>query len=430
METKKLKSIFIIITILVCVSTICFTTNNTVVATNDNTATNDVVTSEGDETQDEQTVNNQTVELEEHTGDYFEVGNTVNVNKAIDGNAYIMGGNVTISGQINGDLYVFASSSVTVDYGSAIYGNVFVISPNLTLDGVVYSLYALTDNFVCKYNGMAALDLKVYANTIDFSGYIERHVYFAASDSMTLQEDACILGNLSYSANNVSIHENATIKGETFASDFTSISSTTPAKMIANYTISFITTLTFLLVVLLAILLVKPNIIQNTSTHLTQKPWKTLGLGALAFIVIPILAALCIFIKALSSVALVLGVIYFILLVLSSIIVTIGLAKYLDNKIEKTHSETSILAYVLIVGVALWALAQIPYLGILVSLAVCIFGLGTIVVSLLPHKEANKDENKNAKKEDVKEVKKENSSQEKTVKEEKNNDNKKEKEDK
>lgn len=379
MKTKNLKAILVMFVIFACISTICFATD-TAVPTSENLATDNTVT-----TGEDAITSDPTEELEKHSGDYFEGGASVEVNKAIDGNAFVMGGDVTIKGVINGDLYVLASDSITIAQGGAVYGNVFALAPNVTLDGLVYSLFTLTDNFVCKYNGMAALDLKVYAKAIDFAGYIERHVYFAASESMTFQEDACILGNLSYAANNANIHENATIKGETFASDFSSFTAT-PGQVISSYVTSIITTLTFLLVVLLAILLVKPSIIQNTAKHLTANPWKTLGFGALAFVVIPVLAVLCMFLQALSSVAVVLCVIYFVLLVLSSIIVTIGLAKYIDNKVEKTHSETSILAYVIIVGVVLWALTQIPYVGILVSLAIWIFGLGTIVVSLLPHK--------------------------------------------
>ena len=408
MKTKNLKAILVMVVIFACVSTVCFATNTAVPTSENIVADNTAV---DNTTGENETTATPTEELEKHTGDYFEGGASVEVNKAIDGNAFVMGGNVTIKGVINGDLYVLASNSITIAQGGAVYGNVFALAPNVTLDGLVYSLFTLTDNFVCKYNGMAALDLKVYAKNIDFAGYIERHVYFAASESMTFQEDACILGNLNYAAKNVNIHENSTVKGETFASDFSNFVAT-PGQVISSYVTSIITTLTFLLVVLLAILLVKPSIIQNTSKHLTENPWKTLGFGALALVIIPVLAVLCMFLQALSSVAVVLCVIYFVLLVLSSIIVTIGLAKYIDSKVQKTHSETSILAYVIIVGVVLWALTQIPYVGIIVSLAIWIFGLGTIVVSLLPHKSAKSEvpakvESKEEKEVEAKEVKKE-----------------------
>jgi len=401
MKNKKLKSIIIFFIILTFISTISLATD-TDATDNDELliATDSEEISDSDDydyddeyylSEDEYSDLLEQSDQETHSGDYFQVGTSIDVNEIIDGNAFLIGTDVKISGQINGDLYVMASNSLEIAKGSAIYGNVYAVSSNIKLEGIVYSLYAVAENFNCEYDGMAALDLKVIANNISFAGYIERHVYFAASDSLTFTKDACILGNLNYSANpeNVSIDEEARINGETFASDFAI--STPNTNVIANITISFISTLTFLLITLLALLLVKPNTISNASNYLTTNPLKALGIGILAFIVIPILAIIFFMIKTCSIIALVILAIYFILLALSTVIVTISLAKYLDSKIEKTHSENSILAYVLIVGVALWLLAKIPFLGGLITIITCILGLGTIVVSILPNKKKTEE---------------------------------------
>lgn len=417
MKTKRLKSILIIVAILsILISTISFATSDasvTSTSTGTNNTNNEVATTSDT---DYSNLTSGTPELEKHEGDYFTSGSDITIDKAIDGNAYVFGNTVKVTGQINGDLFVLATTSVSIEKGGSVYGNVFAITPNLTLDGVLYNLYTLTDNFVCKYDGMAALDLKVLAKTIDFSGYVERNVYFKASDSLTLKDDAYITGNLHYTAKNANISDKATIKGSTNNGETTGEVVNATSNIISGYTMSFITSLTFILVVLLLILLVKPGMIEHTTKNLTNKPFKTLGLGLLAFVLVPVLAAICFIIDSLSSVGMVLAIVYIALIVLSTIIVTIGLANFLDNKFKKTHSELSILAYVLIVALALWVLAQIPYLGIFINVLVWIFGLGTIVVAILParketNKEAKIDKNK---KEKTSEPKKEEIDEDKT----------------
>ena len=398
MKTKKIKTILVIFTILTCLCTICFATDSTndvpqALNSEEVENNNDVDANAEEENTDADTDTDSdadaTTDVEAHEGDLFLTGTTINLDQVVNGSAYVFGTDVTITGQINGDLFVIASNSLAIENGSMVYGNAFVASPKISFDGIVYGLYALADTFTCEYNGMSALDVKVLANTIDFSGYIERHVYLAAKN-LTLQDDACVLGNLNYSASNVNISDNATISGETYASTYSATD--TPGKVVAQYVINFIATLTLLLIAFLAILLVKPSIVQNASTHLTEKPLRTFGLGILTLIVVPILAAICFAVKVLTSVALLLVILYIILLILSTVVVTIGLAKYIDNKIQKTKSSNSILAYILIVAVVLWALAQIPYVGILVSLLILIFGLGTIVVSLVSTKKTEKVE--------------------------------------
>ena len=267
MKTKKITIFIAIIAILTCISTMCFATDTEIEATAEEqsetletensvkaTDEEEILTVSEDKSQqllssssypEDYTVNNETTgitsDLEKFTGNYVQIGSDIDINKAINGNAFVIGNNVKVTGQINGDLFVLASGSFSIEYGSAIYGNVFVASPSVVMNGTVYNLFATTDTYTCKYNGMAALDLKVIAKNIEFEGYVERNVYFSA-ENITLNDDACILGNLNYSAKNYSQTESSIINGEILADDY----KTTSTNPIAQYTISFIASLTLL----------------------------------------------------------------------------------------------------------------------------------------------------------------------------------------
>ena len=437
MKIKKLTLVLLTVLMLLFTSTITFAANETAddVAAISETPTTTTATEEEHDHDHSEEATEGTTELDQHNGNYFETGDAITIDKAINGNAFVMGTTVNVTGQIYGDLFVIASESLDIQNGAGIAGNVFAVSPKITLNGLLYNLYAIADTFNAGYDALIALDIKLFANKIDFSGYIERSVYFYASDSITLTKDAYILGNCVYSAPNVDINEEAIVMGEKIESDFAAadvIPST--GVTVATYISSFITTLAFTLVVLLVLLLSKPKYIEKATTNLFRKPLKTFGIGLLSLIIVPIVALLCTMLTALAPFGVLLFALYFIVIALSTIIVTIVLAKKLDSKIQKTQSELSILAYVLIVAAVLWALVQIPVISMIVSLIVVIFGFGIVVTNILPSKEekpvveAETEKVEEPKKEEVKQEKADKKEDKKEEKQEEKKEDKKDKE--
>lgn len=364
----------------------------------------------------------ETEEIEQHKGSYREFGDNVTIDKAIDGNAYVFGNTVKITGQINGDLWVFANE-LRFEEGSAVLGNVFAFSSDMTLNGLVYNLYSISDKFTCEYNGMAALDLRVFANDISFSGYVERSLYFVAGNSLTLTEDAYVLGNFTYYTNaEPSISDNAAIAGETFANKLET-PSVPQSEQIITYIVALLASLTFISIVYLILVARKSNAIENITNRFANKYLSTFGIGFATLILVPVVAFLLLFIDVLVPMAFLLFVLYCVVLAFSTLAMTLVIAQKLDQKITKTKSDKSLYIYILLVTVVLWVIDFIPVIGGLVSFIVMTLGLGTIVRFILlknndnntptpvetekePKLEEKKDDDKKVKKEDKKSEKK------------------------
>jgi len=392
-KTKLNVLLVLIILIVLTFSPISLADNETTSEENENT-TNQVI-SDGDDTDlntisedSEDSENTAPKELEQHKGSYHEFGNNINVNKAINGNAYVFGNQVTISGQINGDLWVFANE-LKIEEGSAVLGNVIAFSNNISLNGLVYNMYAMCDKFTCEYNGMAAFDLKVFANDISFSGYVERSLYFIAGNSITLTDDAYVLGNVTYYTNaEPSISDKAAIAGETFSYKL-EMPTVSQSEMIISSITALLASLAFISIVFLILVIRKSNAIENITNKFANKYLSTFGIGLLTLVLIPVIAFLLLFIDVLIPIAFLLFVLYCIVIVFSTLAMTFVIAQKLDQKIVKTKSDKSLYVYILIVTILLWGIDFIPVVGGIISFIVMTLGLGTIVRFILLKNDKN-----------------------------------------
>lgn len=392
-KTKLNVLLVLIILIVLTFSPISLADNETTSEENENT-TNQVI-SDGDDTDlntisedSEDSENTAPKELEQHKGSYHEFGNNINVNKAINGNAYVFGNQVTISGQINGDLWVFANE-LKIEEGSAVLGNVIAFSNNISLNGLVYNMYAMCDKFTCEYNGMAAFDLKVFANDISFSGYVERSLYFIAGNSITLTDDAYVLGNVTYYTNaEPSISDKAAIAGETFSYKL-EMPTVSQSEMIISSITALLASLAFISIVFLILVIRKSNTIENITNKFANKYLSTFGIGLLTLVLIPVIAFLLLFIDVLIPIAFLLFVLYCIVIVFSTLAMTFVIAQKLDQKIVKTKSDKSLYVYILIVTILLWGIDFIPVVGGIISFIVMTLGLGTIVRFILLKNDKN-----------------------------------------
>lgn len=362
--------------------------------------------------------------LEEIKGNYYEINSNLVFNKAVDGNAFLAGDTITIQGKVNGDLYVWANN-VTLEKNAQVYGNLFVIADNFTHFGLVYNLYAATTNYTCEYDGLTALDLKVFAKNIKFSGYTERTAYFSANN-IELTDDAYILGNFVYSSSNEpTIGESATIYGETLTEDmFTMISGIDNSNQIVNYIISAVTLLGSVLLILLVLNFFKPNALSTNLKFNFVKCLKALGIGLLSFIVLT-LALILLFLSVIfTQFAVVILFAFILALLLSAIVVIISTAIILYNKFNKGKSKLFVVLYTILVTLVYYALTIIPVAGGIISIVISLTGFGFIVLWLFNIRRSNKvSEEKEVEKKNVEAPK-----ETKVVKEISNKEVKKEKE--
>lgn len=404
---------------------------------------------EGETTDDETSEESTTTEektLEEVKGNYHEINTNLVFNKAVDGNVFLAGDTVTIQGKVNGDLYVCASD-VTLEKDAQVYGNLFVIADNFTHAGLVYNLFAATTNYTCGYDGLTALDLKVFANNIKFSGYAERTAYFTANN-IELTDDAYILGNFVYSSNNEpTIGEKATIYGEKITDNMLAMfSGVNESNTIVNYVIAAVTLLGSVSLILLLVNFFKPNALNADLKFNFVKCLKALAIGLLSFIVLTIAIVLLLISVVFTEFAGILLVGFVLALMLSATVTIITTAIMLYNKFNKGKSKLFAVLYTILVALVYYALTFIPVAGGIISILISLTGFGFIVLWLFNIRKLNKitdvknsdkkvvetkKETKAIKETNNKEVKKENatSKESKVSNESKDKDNKESKSD-
>ncbi len=390
--------------------------------------TEEGTTEEGtsDETTDETT----TIDV---VGNYFESNTDIDFTKNVDGNVFLIGNNITISGKINGDLLVIGDN-VNLTSDGQVYGNVFLVADNFTQAGLVYNLFAFTTNYTCEYDGMAALDLKVFADNISFSGYIQRSTYFYA-DKIELTDDAFIIGNLVYNEDaDLTIGENSTIYGEQVTDNlFSMLTSFDTSNLVVSHIIAVATLLGTVLFILLMITIFKQNTFSKDVKFKFLTVLKALGVGILSFILLTIITAILLVSTIFTSAGFIVFMLFILACSISIPVTIITLASVLYNKFNKGKSMLFVLLYTILLTLVYYALSIIPYAGIIINIIIALTGLGLITLWLFnirkknkvnknieastPNKKALAENNSKKEKEKVKEDKKSESNKDASKKE-------------
>jgi len=348
------------------------------------TENSDDATTEDEATTEDGTHSHETEEPQEVKGNYFESGTDFVFDKMVDGNAFLIGNKITINGKVNGDLYIMATDVILEKEGQ-IFGNVFMLAENFTQTGLVYGLYAALTNYTCEYDGMTAFDLKVFADNIKYSGYIERTAYFSA-DNIELTDDAYILGNVVYNSVNEPIKgENAAIYGEIIKDNSFSIATAEidTSNIIIDYIMTAVTLLATVLGALFIMNFFKPQALRTEIKFGFLKILKALGVGLLSIITLSIIIALLMVSGVFLEIGLIILLGLIIAAILSSTVVILTIATMLFNKFNKNKSKLFAVLYTILVTLVYFGLTIIPIAGFFISLLVNMTGFGLIVLWIL-----------------------------------------------
>ena len=256
-------------------------------------------------TNEEVTTTNEEVTTTEENfkqGDVYLTGDDITIDYIVDGNLFIFADTVTINSQIGGDAFIFANS-VTVGEQGYIFSNLFTIAPTLNIQGVVYDLYALSDNVTIT--GYVYRDIKVSANNLNIYGVIGRNAFVKTNDikftsetevvdeNTTASSQGMINGNLQYtSKNEISIPEGV-VTGEVNYTQTT----TNNNKSIQSYLISLGTIIATAILVWLVCLWLAPKFVKKSNLIDKKSILPEIGLGIITPIV---LILVCISICVLS----------------------------------------------------------------------------------------------------------------------------------
>ena len=340
-----------------------------------------------EETSNETTDETTTIDV---VGNYFESNTDINFTKNVNGNVFLIGNNITISGKINGDLLVIGDN-VNLTSDGQVYGNVFLVADNFTQAGLVYNLFAFTTNYTCEYDGMAALDLKVFADNISFSGYIQRSTYFYA-DKIELTDDAFIIGNLVYNEDaDLTIGENSTIYGEQVTDNlFSMLMSVDTSNLVISHILAIATLLGTILFILLMLAVFKQNTFTKDVKFKLITALKALGIGILLFILLTIITAILLVSTIFTTAGFIVLMLFILACIIALPVVIITLASVLYNKFNKGKSMLFVLLYTILLTLVYYALSIIPYAGFIINVIISLTGLGLITLWLFNIRKKNK----------------------------------------
>lgn len=328
--------------------------------------------------------NDQTQNNNYKKSDVYLVDDNITIDYIVDGNLFICADTVTINSQIGGDAFIFAKNVIINEEGY-VFNNLFTAAESVEIKGVVYDAFALTKNFTLS-GGYVYRDLKVACDTLNINGVIGRNAFVdCATINFNTDESnsGIIYGDLNYTSNSeISIPENA-VSGNVNYTEPKLSPDKSITSIITDYILDLGEFLVFVLIIWLVCLILAPKFLSNTNKYIGKKTLGILGYGLLALIVIPIACIILILLQLTSGFSLFLLALYILGIVISKSLFTITANNYICSKL-KLNKNLGILGMLILSGIVIWAITQIPYIGGFISFIISVLGLGILVASILP----------------------------------------------
>ena len=326
--------------------------------------------------------------------DLYLIDNSVNYSRIIDGNAYIIGNDVTISSIIGGDLFVLGNN-VTLTKDCVVYGNLFLLANTANLDCYVYggNLYAACSDLTVGENGAIYRDMKVTSSKLSFNGAVGRNAYVSGNE-IALGEKTKIYGDFNYSSSKAIEVPSEAVSGTINYSEIKNNNSEeAPSSPVVSKLIDLAYTLIYTLIVFGLIVLLARKFHEKLQSAPLNKVAVTSLKGLAILVATPIVAIILICTIVGIPVAIALIAVWLLLVCgFASVVATISVASFISAKVPVLAKAHGLLG-VIVVTIVLWLLELIPFVGGLVSLIACIYGLGLIFVGNFKKKEKVQEEN-------------------------------------
>lgn len=322
-------------------------------------------------------------------GDVYAAGGQVDVDGIINGDLLVVGGQIKISGKITGSVRAIGGQIDLVD--AQVGKNVTIVGGNLDLAKaakITGSLAAAGGNI--NINADIGRDAALAGGNITIASNIKRDID-AASENIRLASTAVIGGMINYwSQNALTLDSGAKVVGVQTKHDFPVYAKPSfpkESKQI-GWGFKLYETLSFLIIGLVVTKL-GGNFAQKTVLRIQKSPWKTIFVGLVSLILIPIIALFLI----VTIIGLPLGIITFTLFGLTTYLakyfVMLATGEMILNRTSQKHS----LYFSFILGLLVYAVLRlIPIVGALAQISFLLVGLGGMLLSVYEKQKTNKTE--------------------------------------
>lgn len=320
---------------------------------------------------------------EDVNGPVFASGENVVINGNVNGPVFASGNTVEINGRVDG--IVFSGASETKINGQ-VQGPVFAagnkILINSNIDG---ELFAAGNQIAIEAPSILSRDAFLAGNNILINSEIKRHS-FAAGNTLEIGAEGKVGGNLYYSTSVESSSVQDKVGGEVFFTKVTPAQEPSMQSRIASFIFSVITGLvSFGLLGFVLGHFSKDRWVQGL-LPITEKPLITLGIGAVVGIAtIPILILISIT-MVLAPFAAVFGLLFALIILLSTMIVSFSIARKIGEQQEFFNKFHWIIGFAL-VYIVLRLLMIVPYIGWIIRLLVIFFAIGNVLIALFQRTE-------------------------------------------
>lgn len=310
-------------------------------------------------------------------GPIFRSGVFVDVAGKVNGDVYAAGQSVTISGDITGDV-IAAAQTITIT--GTVDGNVRLAGQDITIDGpVTRSGTVAATNVIITESGKFGDDLVAAASDITIAGNIGRDVFVSVG---RLSIDGSVGGDLTYVSDNEAHIAHGAVNGAVKRVEpprSTTIQAS-PWAVFGAWFLGLLYALVALSLITLLAGLLFPRWLQRVTDHLVPSPWKALLVGFVASIAVPV-ALLFLLVTVIGAPLAFAGILVWTVLTLATLVYG---AFYVGRLVFRGQQHPVVKS--LVGGLILIAALQIPWLNLLVWIAMVCFGLGAQLLELYQHR--------------------------------------------
>ena len=331
-------------------------------------------------------------------GPGFYSGNIVRLDGNVAGTTFTAGQEITVNGDIRGDLFV-AGQMITVN--GNVYGNLYAAGQRILINGRING-----DAFVAGEKAETAKaavlgrDMMVFAANVIQAGRVERQLF---SDSRSIVLSGNVGDDARLTVDSLEVQDGAEIKGKLFYSSPKKASISEKAKIaggaewkkaaprpvkekqqptVAGQLLGFILSTAGALLVWFIGNALKPDLWTGLTRSIFSEPGKTMGTGALALILTPVLVVILMVTVIGLPVGILLLMAYGITLYLAKIIVGVTVGSWLARRFNWPVLHKGV--WLVLLGLALLAVVtRLPFVGFIFTLMMLFWGLGAVVLAFV-----------------------------------------------
>ena len=376
---NKLKLTSILLLLIILISTFSYATETTEAIEESTTGAENIVVTEQTTDATEQSANALSTD-DWVNGDVYKIEDKVELNNIVDGNVFVMANEVVINTEIGGDVFVMARK-VTVTENAYIYSGLFAMAQEVNINGIVCDAYIASGDLTIAETGYIYRDLKATANTIKLDGKIRRNANVTFVNCNIASDKGYLVGgDFNYASNNeITVPEGVVQGSVNFNKQ--EVKEQSAGATVSSYIFSAINNITFTLIIVLLAVWLAPKFVEKVSNMSVKKSFASLGIGVLT----PIVGFIAAFLLLISSVCSSVGIALMFFLITLCITGTAFACLYFGSlfaKLFKWEGKIKLALCSAISALAIWLISLIPCVGLIISLLVSSFGIGTLITNV------------------------------------------------